>query len=851
MRIVRFLSSLAWIGLFLVVGVLANLHAAAQTTAPNEWTWMGGKNTAGTYIGGGSFGTYQAANWPGSLVGASGLTDAKGDLWLFGGAGYGIQVNENGTAYGSAQGGFLDNLWEFDPSIGEWALQRFTEACVTYANGTSCGGTVVCDGGLCGQPGGYGGTVPVQDYVPTGRNWSSHWTASNGNLWFFGGNCFWITPDADSPIGEEFWTGACSDLWEYSPSSNDWTLMGGVVPGTKNWSVVYGVLGTPAAANFPGPRSAALNWTDKTGNFWLFGGNGFDANSTFGVLNDLWKFNPSTSEWTWVGGSSTVPFQNGGQAGVYGTLKAPASGNIPGGRYGATSWTDSSGNLWLFGGYGDDAHGVIGYLNDLWEYSTTGNQWAWMGGGSAVSAFGQGQTGEYGTLGVPSSANAPGGRYDATSWTDKSGNLWLFGGYGTDAAGTMGYLNDFWEYRTKTNQWTWVGGNSTANQQGAYGTSGAASLGNIPPSREGATGWVDKNGNFWLLGGQNKSGAFADLWEFQPSSIPPSFPTAATPVLSPSPGSYNSAQSVTIADTTPGVNIFYTTDGMTTPTTASAQYTGTILASSTETIQAVAVAANYLNSAVASATYTINLPAAATPTFSVAGGTYATNQSVAINDATSGATIYYTTDGTTPTTGSAVYGGPIPVNSSETIEAIATASGYSTSAVATATYTIPQSFTLALNPTSMTVAAGASGTSQITVQDEGGFNGNVSFACSGLPAGAACSFTLLTVPTQAGVSYTTLTVTTASTTADVRRGPGALFPGAALAVVVCCFGLRKRRMLMLVLLGVGLGVLGGCGGAGSGGGGGGGGTQPVTSTVTVTATSGMLTQSTTFTLTLN
>jgi hypothetical protein len=52
---------------------------------------------------------------------------------------------------------------------------------------------------------------------------------------------------------------------------------------------------------------------------------------------------------------------------------------------------------------------------------------------------------------------------------------------------------------------------------------------------------------------------------------------------------------------------------------------------------------------------------------------------------------------------------------------------------------------------------------------------------------------------------------------------------------------------MLVVLAVGLGVLGGCGGAGSGG----GGTQPVTSTVTVTATSGLLTQSTTFTLTVN
>lgn len=81
-------------------------------------------------------------------------------------------------------------------------------------------------------------------------------------------------------------------------------------------------------------------------------------------------------------------------------------------------------------------------------------------------------------------------------------------------------------------------------------------------------------------------------------------------------------------------------------------------------------------------------PPAATPTFSLAAGTYTSAQTVTISDVTSGATIYYTTDGTTPTTGSTVYSGAITVSSSETIEAIATATGYSASAVASASYTI-------------------------------------------------------------------------------------------------------------------------------------------------------------------
>jgi hypothetical protein len=77
-----------------------------------------------------------------------------------------------------------------------------------------------------------------------------------------------------------------------------------------------------------------------------------------------------------------------------------------------------------------------------------------------------------------------------------------------------------------------------------------------------------------------------------------------------------------------------------------------------------------------------------TPTFSPVAGTYTAAQTVSISDVASGATIYYTTNGTTPTTSSTVYTSAIPVSSTETLQAIATATGYSTSAVATAAYTI-------------------------------------------------------------------------------------------------------------------------------------------------------------------
>lgn len=79
---------------------------------------------------------------------------------------------------------------------------------------------------------------------------------------------------------------------------------------------------------------------------------------------------------------------------------------------------------------------------------------------------------------------------------------------------------------------------------------------------------------------------------------------------------------------------------------------------------------------------------AAAPTFNPPGGSYASAQSVSLASATSGATIRYTTDGSTPTSSSAVYSGPIAVSANRTIRAFASASGMTDSAVSAATYTI-------------------------------------------------------------------------------------------------------------------------------------------------------------------
>ena len=163
-------------------------------------------------------------------------------------------------------------------------------------------------------------------------------------------------------------------------------------------------------------------------------------------------------------------------------------------------------------------------------------------------------------------------------------------------------------------------------------------------------------------------------------------PTAATPVFSPAPGQYAAAQSVTLTDATSGATIYYTTNGSS-PTTSSPRYVGPIPVSTSLTIRAIAVAPGLEDSALSRATYTIATTTAA-PGFSPAPGAYASAQNVTLSDATSGATIYYTEDGSTPTTGSTRYVGPIPISTSTTIKAIATSTGRSNSAVSIATYTI-------------------------------------------------------------------------------------------------------------------------------------------------------------------
>jgi hypothetical protein len=290
-----------------------------------------------------------------------------------------------------------------------------------------------------GQPGIYGTQCTASpSNIPGGRWGAVAWTDANGKFWLFGGDAV----DARGLRAD------MNDLWSFDPGTKEWTWMGGSDT-ALNTEGSYGTINSPAATNLPPGRVGSVSWIDQQGNLWLFGGNGYDPTGALGIFNDLWEFSTTSGMWTWVSGSSTVG-PNGGQSATYGTQGTPAAGNVPGGHVFATSWRDSSGNFWFFGGDSYTtvpAPYAIEYYpsNELWEFNPGSKSWAWMGGSQTPGSSG-GQAGTYGNLGQPSTAAVPGSRANAAGWIGTDGNFWMFGGSGVDANGKKGALNDLWRY---------------------------------------------------------------------------------------------------------------------------------------------------------------------------------------------------------------------------------------------------------------------------------------------------------------------------------------------------------------------------------------------------------------------
>jgi hypothetical protein len=194
---------------------------------------------------------------------------------------------------------------------------------------------------------------------------------------------------------------------------------------------------------------------------------------------------------------------------------------------------------------------------------------------------------------------------------------------------------------------------------------------------------IDQNGS--LYGTTLVGGAYGGGTVFQIPDVAPVY-TVATPTISPKAGGYTTPQTVSIADTQTNAKIYYTTDGSH-PTTSVQEYMGPFTVSSNTTVKAIAALPGYLTSAVGHAVYIIE-PMLPQPSFSLKAGTYTGPQPLSITDTMVGVSIYYTTDGTEPTTASTLYTSTISISASETVKAIAVLNGYLQSDPKVAIYTI-------------------------------------------------------------------------------------------------------------------------------------------------------------------
>ncbi|MDH5716183.1 MAG: DUF4215 domain-containing protein [Spirochaetia bacterium] len=430
----------------------------------NTFTWISDADTVnqtGIY---GIKGTASPSNIPGARRAYVSWIDSSDNFWLFGGYG-----NDSAGTLGP-----LNDLWKFDGTNWTWIS----------------GSNIINQAGVYGTKG-----IAAATNIPGARYFSISWTDSSGNFWLFGGNGYDSTGTT---------AGLLNDLWKFD--GTNWTWING--SNTINNTGVYGTKGTAAATNIPGARNNAAKWQDTSGNFWLFGGNGYDTGTTAGLLNDLWKFDGTN--WTWINGSNII-----NQTGIYGTKGTAAAANIPGARTGSGAWIDTSGNLWLFGGNGYDSTGTSGLINDLWKFDAT--NWTWINGSNTINNIGV-----YGTKGTAAAANIPGARSIPLTWINSSGIVYIFGGNGYDSISQTSNhkLNDFWKFDGTS--WTWINGTNTLDQNGVYGTKGIATSSNMPGARSARSTWIDSSGNLWFFGGHgfDKSATTAselnDLWRYVP-----------------------------------------------------------------------------------------------------------------------------------------------------------------------------------------------------------------------------------------------------------------------------------------------------------------------------------------------
>ncbi|MBA3649332.1 MAG: T9SS type A sorting domain-containing protein [Chitinophagales bacterium] len=460
-----------WARLIFLFAFFLNGMIAITKAQSGQWTWMKGDSTYGntdqTFNSYGVKDVPDSANTPPKVYAPMSWIGKDRLLYLLGGG-----------AVGNPQFGWQSNdaFMSYDINTNTW----------TWVGGNSwLGATVIY------------GTKGSGDNLtyPGGRYGSCTWVDNDGNFWLFGGT---FSSVYYAPV---------NDLWKYDIQTKIWTWVSGT--NLINDVGTYGMKGVPDTANAPSSRFLADNWIDKEGNLWLFGGwHGSDGpNGQY--LNDLWKYDIKTNQWTWMNGSSQID-----QPGIYGIKGIADSLNTPGARENnQLHWVDSIGNFYLYGG--NTLYPKVIMFNDLWKYTSITNEWTWIGGSDI-----------WGDEGIYTDHCAPGNtasaREQATGWVDKNGIFWFFAGDALSKGG-VSITNELWKYNPYNNTWSWLDGSYDFYHY-HYGKQGISSPENYPHTRFGCTIWYDSSSNnVWMFGGTGNyhlldDQTLNDLWKYVPDT---------------------------------------------------------------------------------------------------------------------------------------------------------------------------------------------------------------------------------------------------------------------------------------------------------------------------------------------
>ncbi len=258
--------------------------------------------------------------------------------------------------------------------------------------------------------------------VTPGYNQEAVTWVLNGKLYMYGGK------------NNTTMTSAKGDLWMYDPTTNYWTWLDG--GNYLSQHAIYGTRGVPNAVNHPGGIINALSWV-RNGKLYMYGGAGYDS-LNFGLLNDLWEYDPTSGYWTWLKGDRMV-----NSKGAFGTKGVASSSNNPphsvkGGWY-------LNNKFYAYSTKGDD----------LWSYDHVTSNWTWLKGDTTINPP------NFGSKNISHSSNTPGYGHPKSTWVWNN-KLYLYG----DNLGNGGAI---WEYNPAVGNWTWVNGDSIKNGRTDWG----------------------------------------------------------------------------------------------------------------------------------------------------------------------------------------------------------------------------------------------------------------------------------------------------------------------------------------------------------------------------------------------